>query len=116
MTYDFFADKTDKIEILEFIFKETDLFIYDLGSEYGKEICEYKTIEGIVAKFDLENERHPFMNFILWTSRHNGKPHFRKVQLDPKYCNGHTFRYATEGWGLIQLYFGGQKNNELKLE
>ena len=24
-----------------------------------------------------------------------------------------TFRYPTGGWGLIQLYFGGLKNNEL---
>ena len=113
MTYDFFADKADKIEILEFIFKDTDLQVYDLGSQYGQEIRQYKTSNEIYTKFDLEIDEFG-TTFQLWTPRHKGKPIFRKVDLDPKRCNGHTFRYATEGWGLIQLYFGGLKNNELK--
>ncbi len=113
MTYDFFADKADKIEILDFIFKDTDLQVYDLGSPYGKEICQYKTSDEISSKFDLEIDEFG-TTFQLWTPRHKGKPIFRKIDLDPKRCNGHTFRYATEGWGLIQLYFGGLKNKELK--
>ena len=113
MNYDFFADKADKLEILDFIFKDTDLHVYDLGSPYGQEICEYKTIIEISSKFDLEIDEFG-TTFQLWTPRHKGKPIFRKVDLDPKRCNGHTFRYSTEGWGLIQLYFGGLKNNELK--
>ena len=40
-------------------------------------------------------------------------PIFRRIELNPKYCNGHTSRYSTDGWGLIQLYFGGIKNQEL---
>ncbi|MCU0348374.1 MAG: hypothetical protein MUC59_15650, partial [Saprospiraceae bacterium] len=55
MNYDFFADKADKMEILEFIFKETDLHVYDLSSPYGQEICQYKTVDQISSKFDLEN-------------------------------------------------------------
>jgi hypothetical protein len=113
MTYDFFANKIDKLEILDFIFKETDLKIYDLGSPYGLEICEYKSVNDIDSKFDLDNGDKFAMTFQLWTPRHKGKPVFRKINLDPKHCNGHTFRYSTDGWGLIQLYFGGLKNNEL---
>jgi hypothetical protein len=113
MTYDFFADKADKIEILDFIFKDTDLQLYDLGSEYGQEICHYKNISEILSKFDLDYGGKFANTFQLWTPRHKGIPIFRKVNLDPKRCNGHTFRFATEGWGLIQLYFGGLKNNEL---
>jgi hypothetical protein len=113
MTYDFFADETDKIEILNFIFRETDLQIFDLGSPYGQKISEYKTTEEIVSKFDLRNGDKFAVTFQLWTPRFKGDLVFRKVELDPKYCKGHTFRYSTEGWGLIQLYFGGIKNNEL---
>ncbi len=113
MTYDFFADKTDKIEILDFIFKDTDLQVYDLGSQYGKEICQYKTVDEITSKFDLHNGNKFAVTFQLWTPRHKGKPLFRKIDLDPKNCNGHTFRYSTDGWGLIHLYFGGLENNEL---
>jgi len=113
MTYDFFADMADKLVILDFIFKDTDLRVYDLGSPYGQEISEYKTVEEISSKLDLDNGDKFDTTLQLWTPRHKGKLIFRKVDLDPKRCNGHTFRYSTDGWGLIQLYFGGLKNNEL---
>ena len=113
MNYDFFADKEDKLQILEYIFSETDLQVYDLGSSYGQEICNYKSVEDISAKFDLTYGDKFAVTFQLWTPRHKGQPIFRKIDLDPKRCNGHTFRYSTDGWGLIQLYFGGLKNNEL---
>jgi hypothetical protein len=113
MTYDFFADRADKIEILDFILNETDLHVYDLGSPYGQEICQYKTVGEISSKFDLDNGGKFAVTFQLWTPRHKGKPLFRKIGLDPKHCNEHSFRYSTDGWGLIQLYFGGLKNNEL---
>lgn len=113
MTYDFFADESDKIKILEFIFNQTDLQVFDLYSELGQNICKYENIEDITSKFDLKNGANPTLNFNLWSPKHGGQIVFRKVKLDPKYCNGHTFRYATEGWGLIQLYFGGLKNNQL---
>ena len=113
MTYDFFANKEDKIDVLEFIFKETDLRVYDLSSHYGQEICEYKTVEEILAKHDLDYGAKFATTFQLWTPRHKGKPIFNRINLDPQRCGGYTFRYSTEGWGLIQLYFGGIKNNEL---
>jgi hypothetical protein len=113
MTYDFFANETDKIEVLNFIFRDTDLQVFDLASIAGQAINEYKTTEEIVSKFDLCTGDKFAVTFQLWTPRLKGDLVFRKVDLDPKYWNGHTFRYSTDGWGLIQLYFGGVKNNEL---
>ena len=112
MTYDFFADKEAKLRILEFIFNDTDLRIFDLSSLYGQEIYEYKSVDEIASKFDIIRGDKFALTFQLWTPRHKGEVLFRKIDLDPKYCNGHTFRYATDGWGLIQLYFGGIKNRE----
>ena len=113
MTYDFFATKSDKINLLDFIFKETDLRLFDLASSYGQEVSEYKSTEEIALKFDLENGGQSSMTFQLWTQRFGGDILFRKIELNPKHCNGYTFRYSTDGWGLIQLYFGGQKDNIL---
>jgi len=113
MNYNFFANKADKLKILDLIFNNTDLQIYDLGSPYGQEICQYKSINEISSKFDLEIDEFG-TTFQLWTPRHKGKPIFRKIDLDPKRCKGHKFRYSTDGLGLIQLYFGGLKNNELR--
>ncbi len=64
-------------------------------------------------KFDLENGGQYSVTFNLWAERFGGDILFRKIDLDPKRCNGHTFRYSTNGWGLIQLYLGGQKNSIL---
>lgn len=113
MNYNFYAGKKDKLEILEFIFEETDLKVYDLDSPYGKEICEYKSADEIASKFDLNKGDKFALTFQLWSPKHEGKPIFRKIKLDPKRCNGHTFRYSTDGWGMIQLYFGGIKNHSL---
>src|SRR3954471_21608233 len=113
MTYDFFASKSDKIDLLDFIFKETDLKLFDAASSYGQEIKEYKNTKEIVAKFDLENGGQLSVTFQLWTQYFGGDILFRKVELNPKHCDGHSFRYSTDGWGLIQLYFGGQKDNIL---
>jgi hypothetical protein len=113
MTYDFYADQTDKLSVLDFIFSQTDLQVFDLASPYGQEICQYKSSEEISAKFDLVNGNKFAITFQLWTPRHKGEPVFRKVDIDPKRFNGHAFRYSTDGWGMIQLYFGGIKNNIL---
>lgn len=113
MHYNFFAGKRDKLTILDFIFTQTDLQVYDHYSPYGQEISVYKNTVEIAEKFDLENGGKFSVNFQLWSPRHKGAPLFRKVLLDPKRCNGHTFRYNTIGWGLIQLYFGGVSKNIL---
>jgi hypothetical protein len=113
MRYDFYADQTDKLTILDFIFNETDLQVFDLSSPYGQNISQYKSSNEIATKFDLVNGDKFATTFQLWTPRHKGEPVFRRIDLDPKRCNGHTFRYSTDGWGMIQLYFGGIKNNML---
>lgn len=67
MTYDFFADKADKLKILDFIFKDTDLHVYDSDSPYGQGICQYKTVDEISSKFDLDNGDKFAVTFQLWT-------------------------------------------------
>jgi hypothetical protein len=89
------------------------LHIYDSYSSYDEHIHEYKSAQEITSKFDLVKGDKFALTFQLWTPRHKGEPLFRKIELDPKRCNGHTFRYSTDGWGLIQLYFGGIQNSLL---
>lgn len=113
MNYNFFADKSDKIKVLEFIFQETDLQIYDSYSPLGEEICEYKSAEEIVAKFELDIGGKFAQTFQMWSPRHKIQPVFQKIKLKPRYNQGHEFRYHTVGFGLIQLYFGGIEKSNL---
>jgi hypothetical protein len=113
MTYEFFANKDDKLQVLQYIFMDTDLQIYDAYSSYGQEIVNYRNMEEIISKFDLIYGGQNAVTFQLWTPRFKGQPIFRKIDIDPKRCNGHNFRFSTNGWGLIQLYFGGLIDNQL---
>jgi len=113
MSYNFFADKEDKLQIIDFIFRETDLRIFDHSSPSGEDIREYFKVEEIADKFELHYGGRFAACFQLWSPNHGSRPLFRKINLDPKKCKGHTFRYSTDGWGLIQLYFGGVESNGL---
>ena len=113
MNYNFFATSADKIRVLNHIFENTDLQVFDSYSEHSQEICQYISTDEIAAKFDLENGGQFATAFQMWSPRFGGKAVFRKINLKPRYCNGHTYRYSTDGWGLIQLYLGGYQNNTL---
>lgn len=113
MNYDFFANKSDKIKVFDLIFNYTELQVFDLGSPYGQEINQYKSTAEIANRFDLENGRDSATTLNLWAPNFDGSILFRKVELDPKRCNGYTYRYRSEGWGLIQLYLGGITDNIL---
>jgi len=114
MSYDFFAAEEDKLILLNYIFSETDLQIFDLASEYGATVKEYKSVGEITSCFDMKDENLRDVYFLLWSPRFKGKVEFRKIDLDPRRCKGHTFRYNTGGWGLIQLYLHGINAGRLK--
>jgi len=113
MNYDFFADGNDVVNILNFVFSETDLILYQLGSDYGEDIKCFQTTEDVLKVYNFPKIPNSTY-FQLWTPRFKGDLVIRKVELDPKYCQGHTFRFSTEGWGLIQLYFGGLRGDRLE--
>lgn len=89
-----------------------DLLVYEGHSDLSQKIRQFHSANEVIEAFHYDG--HEISQTIkLWAMRHKGKPVFRKIQLNPQYCNGHTFRYVTEGWGLIFLHFGGIKNGTL---
>ena len=113
MQFNFFALYPDKISLLDYIFNDTGFRIFDHYSTYGQELKEYKSSHEIAQTFDLTNGRANSLQLALWNPNHGETNIVRRVDLNPKYCNGHTFRYSATGWSLQQLYFGGQSNNTL---
>lgn len=110
MTYDYFATPDEQVKVLRGILDIPGLRVYELYSAAGQELKEYFDVESII--FDLKNGGQS-LYFQLWLPEFNCQPIFRKVDLNPKYCNGHTFRYATNGIGLIQFYLGAFNGNNL---
>lgn len=113
MNYKFFADEEDKLSLLRYILSETDLRIYELYSDYSQEIREYKSLESLTSRFNFQEGGQFAVCFQLWSPACGGEVYIEKITLNPKSCKGHTFRFSTNGWGLIQLYFGGIEGDEL---
>ena len=113
MNYSFYADFEDKIDILNFIFNELELKVFDSYSKPEKSIIEYKNTDDIISCVDLKNGTEYAQTFKLWHPNFSTDVLIEKINLNPEKCDGHTFRYAIRGWGMIQLSFGGLDKNRL---
>ncbi|WP_114790420.1 hypothetical protein U0035_14170 [Niabella yanshanensis] len=113
MQTDFYGTAADKKLILDFIFDETNYQVFDHYSEPGQELKQYFSTNEIIEKFDLENGRQYAVCLSLWNSLDGSKNIIRKVDLNPEKCEGQTFRFSSNGWGVQQLYFGGIQNGYL---
>ena len=113
---DFFAAHNDQIALLEFLFSQTDVRIFELASEYGQNLREFKSVAEMSTLYSLGRETSDQKNlstlFALSSSAVSGDPVIERVSLNPRKCNGHTFRYRLGGGALMQLYFGGVYNKD----
>src|SRR5689334_20390576 len=104
---DFYATPVDHAGILSWLFAEGECHCYELGSDCGMPLKQFKSAEEVLQQFERS---HP--SGTKWKVVHlqldviGAGPPFkpRRVTLDPKACDGATFRYDADGWGLIQLY------------
>jgi hypothetical protein len=107
---EFFAVHADLQQVVEFLYGETDFHVYELYSAYGQELREFKSFAELDAAFDIGQDIHGHGHaalLSLWSPAVMKTPHITRVKLDPKHCDGFTFRYTTGGWGAVQLYLGG---------
>lgn len=113
MNYNFYAAPEDIKRIFDFIFSELNLEVYLSYSDYGQQIKSYNSTAKLFNDFTFADITDMSIDFQLWTPKFEGDLVIRKIDLDPKRCKGHTFRYTAEGWGLIQFYCGILKENKL---
>ena len=107
---DFYAARDDMLSVLEFICADGDFRIFEHSSEFGQELREFTSPQEIADTFDLGTcpGKHRFSALLsLYVPIASDAFNVRKIDLNPDSCDGHTFRYEPNGWGLIQLYFGG---------
>lgn len=102
---DFYATGDDLRELLSFIHAQTDIVVFDSYSELDQEVRRFKSLEQVEAAHRLGG--HPAIHFQLWSQAVMKRPIIRRIELK---VPGHTFRYAVEGAGLMQLYPDGVKD------
>lgn len=107
---DFFAAEADQKSVLDFLFSETDVRVFESYSDPDSELREFRSSAELAAMFPLGLDRHGNGNAILlqlWSPSVMRSLSIIRFALNPTSCNGHTFRYRIDGGGLIQLYLGG---------
>jgi hypothetical protein len=107
---DFFAARTDHKVLIDFLFGSTDARVFESYSEYGQELREFRSFDELAASYPVGVDEHGHGTAVLlqlWSPSVMVDPEIERIALDARHCQGHTFRYRIEGWGLIQLYLGG---------
>jgi hypothetical protein len=107
---DFFAVREDILDILGFLYAETDFRVFELASRFGQELREFRSAEEVERIFPIGLDVHGQgfgSTFHLWSPAVMHRLDIQRVALDPRRCEGHTHRYELAGGALVQLYLGG---------
>jgi len=102
---DFYALGDDLRSLLRFIYAETDVVVYELASEFDRNARQFASLAELEAVFNLDGCEVSHLQ--LWSPTVMARPVIRRIELK---VPGHSFRYAVEGAGLIQLYLHGQRD------
>jgi hypothetical protein len=100
---DFYALAEDCRDVLRFVFDQPRWVLFELASEPDRPLRRFQSLEALTQAFAL-CEQAP--HFQLYAPEMRGSVHERRIDFNPGAVPGATHRFATEGWGLIQLYFG----------
>ncbi|MFC0610498.1 hypothetical protein ACFFGQ_22365, partial [Rufibacter quisquiliarum] len=88
---------------VKFIYDELSLSVFQGYSDLGQELKEFSNVKELLV--ELETGQNP-IQLSFWKKSFGFDYKITKIDLNPKYCNGHTFRYRMDGWGLIHLNVG----------
>jgi hypothetical protein len=100
---DFYATPDDHRALLDWLFAEGTCEVYELYSRFGQPLRRFDSTAQVMGLFG-EEPRSIYLQLRVLGASPPLVP--RRVTLDPKACDGATFRYAANGWGLVQLYLG----------
>lgn len=107
---DFFAAEKDQRALLDFLFTSTDVRVFESYSEFGADLREFRSVDELDRACPIGVDRNGNGYAILlqlWSPSVLRKVEIERIALDPRRCDGHTFRHCIAGAGLMQLYFGG---------
>jgi hypothetical protein len=107
---DFFAARTDLAALLMFLLENTDVRVFESYSDYGQPLKEFRSFGELADAYEVGVDkcgRGDHILLQLWSPAVMDRLEIERIELNPQACEGQTFRYRIQGWGLIQLYLGG---------
>lgn len=116
---DFYATADDHEGLLEWLFAEQACDVYELSSDMGEPLRQFRSAAQVLSQFERTySDGRRWRCVRLQLCVHDAGPPFepRRVALDPQACDGATFRYTADGWGLVQLYLETAAEGGARLE
>ena len=111
---DFYATGKDHETVLDLVFSTKAFKVFESYSRFDREIVEFHSTEQFRSYFDSERPEEKCLILLqLFALNGGGEPLFHRIELKPRAVRGATFRFACEGWGLIQLQLGGMRKGRL---
>ena len=107
---DFFAVREDLLDLLSFIYSETDCVVFESYSRFDTELRQFGSIQEVDSAYrigDDPNGNGGAITLQLHSPSISAPPRVRRINLN---VPGHSFRFSVESAGLMQLYFGGAHN------
>ena len=108
---DFYAVPDDWLQVVRFIFSNDGWILYEMSSLLDSEVRVFRSVDEVETLLGSDDESYYFQ---LYSPDMGGSVHFRRITLNPDAVPGKTFRYATEGWGLIQFYVSRIREGKLR--
>ena len=105
---DFYAVEQDFEPVLKFVFDDLECRVFESFSAYDSELVEFTGFDQIWKRGIGSCAGNTASTYLqLWPVNASDNVAISRITLDPVATKGATFRYAVEGWGLIQLHLGG---------
>jgi hypothetical protein len=100
-------------EVVAAIFKQGEVVVTEANSEYDSPLKSFPDANALSE--DLKRkDTSGFFFYSIYYPEAGGHINERRVDLIPKKCNGHTYRFKLEGWGLIHMQCRFQDPYSLK--
>jgi hypothetical protein len=91
-------------KVVEAVFAQGPVVVRQAYSDFGCATHEYADAAALLDDLPCEKGvSNAFRQYTLYYPEAKGYAFERRIELNPQTCNGQSFRFCQEGWGLIQL-------------
>jgi hypothetical protein len=108
-TLNFYALGDDARQLLEFLYLETDVVVYELGSRPNCDLRRFDSVAEVAKAYELGGYRTVHLK--LWSPSVMAPPVIERIQVTK--VPEPYFRYDVRGVGLIQLYLDGMREGAI---
>ena len=98
-------DFDDVPRVVEAIFAIDNPIVSEAYSKFDEDIVIFYSEEELIGNINQERESgNKLLTFSVYYSDTQGFREVRKIALKPGAVDGHKYRYAVSGWGVIQFH------------